>query len=239
MTAPIAYVYLVSGLIEVFLPLVLAFYAIKRMQTSWKIWFVGALMFLISLIRFPLNNYLSALAVHDNISVISMTIVYLIPAVTAGLFEETARYVGLKYLIKDTKYRTGITYGLGHGGIESIFLVGINILTLGVMLIISPDSMPSMLQYVVSLPIYMPLVGAYERVMVLVIQISLSIMVLETLRTKKIKYFATAIIAHIAVDYISLSAVSYGVLYAELVVTGFAIGLGEWAYSKIKNDIMA
>jgi uncharacterized membrane protein YhfC len=88
------------------------------------------------------------------------------------------------------------------------------------------------------MPWYMPFIGAYERVMTMIIHLSLSIMVLETIRTKKIMYLILAVIAHTAVNYLAIVAVGYSVLYSELVVTGFALGLGEWAYSKIKDEIM-
>lgn len=44
----------------------------------------------------------------------------------AGLFEETARYAGLRFLCrKDASLVTGIAYGIGHGGAEAILLAGL------------------------------------------------------------------------------------------------------------------
>ena len=240
MTAPITLSYLVSGLIEVLLPLVFAYFLIKRLRTSWKVWFIGALMFLVSLVRFPLNGYLTDLVVSGTITSLSFWLIYLIPSFTAGIFEEIARYLGLRYLVKNMSYRSGLTYGAGHGGIESIFLVGLNVLTIGIILLTNPDSLPQMqLRAILATPWYLPLVGAYERVMVMTIHISLSIMVLESLRQKKIQYLLLAIIVHTAINYLSVSAVGYNVFYAEMVVTGFAIGLAQWAYTRIKDEIMA
>lgn len=240
MITPIAVSYLVSGLIEVFLPLIIAYFLIKRLLTSWKTWFIGALMFLVSLVRFPLNNYLTDLVISSSISSATFWFIYLIPSFTAGLFEETARYIAIQYLIKNEDYRTGLTYGAGHGGIESIFLVGINILTIGIILLTKPESLPQMqLEIILATPWYLPLVGAYERIMVMPIHISLSIMVLESIRQKKIEYLLLAVIVHTAINYLSVSAVGHSVLYAEMVVTGFAIGLSQWAYTRIKDEIMA
>src|SRR3954453_12090483 len=37
----------------------------------------------------------------------------------AGLFEEVGRYLGMRFLVKDTgNPGTAVAYGLGHGGIE-------------------------------------------------------------------------------------------------------------------------
>jgi uncharacterized membrane protein YhfC len=84
---------------------------------------------------------------------------------------------------------------------------------------------------------YLPLVGAYERVMPIIVHISLSVMVLESIREKTPKWFILAVIAHIAVDYISTSTATRSILYAELVVTVFAVGLAQWAYSKVLIEI--
>ena len=232
--------YLIAGTIEIALPLALGYLLIKRLNTSWKLWLIGAMMFLVSLIRFPLNNYLTQLVVSGDISNISYWLVYLIPSITSGLFEETARYLGIRYLIRDDSYRTGLTYGAGHGGIESIFIVGLNVFTIGVILITNPNSLGEMqLLAINSSPWYLPLIGAYERIMAMIIQFSLSIMVLETIRQKKINYLLLAITIHMAINYLSITAVSYSVLYAEMVVTGFAIGLGQWAYPRVRETLKA
>ena len=240
MSTIIAISYIISGFIEVVLPLILGFYLIKRFQTSWKIWFIGAFMFLVSLIRFPLNNYLTHLIISNTISSLSYWLIIIIPSFTAGLFEETARYIGIKQLIKNDSYKTGITYGAGHGGIESIFIVGLNVFVIGILLLFRPEILTETQQHsILSNPWYFPLIGAYERIMAMVIQISLTIMVVEAIKLKKIQYLLFAIIIHTAVNYLSISALSYSVIYAEMVVTGFAIGLTQWAYSKVKDEIMA
>ncbi len=44
-----------------------------------------------------------------------------------GLFEETGRFVAFKTVLKKRKNReTSISYGLGHGGFEVIFILGMN-----------------------------------------------------------------------------------------------------------------
>lgn len=46
-------------------------------------------------------------------------------ALAAGVFEEVARYVGLKMLCKNEQpnLQTGLGYGIGHGGIEALLLI--------------------------------------------------------------------------------------------------------------------
>jgi len=196
------------------------------------------MMFLVSLVRLPVNNYANTVIASGEITYSTYLMIYLVASLTAGLFEESARYIGLKYLIKKENYEEGITYGAGHGGIESILLVGINVLTMGFILLMNPESLPQMQLFsITSMPWYLPLVGAYERVISMVIHISLSVMVLESIRTRNLKYYLLAVVIHTAIDYLSTSASTYSILYAELVLTGFAIGLTQWAYPKIRETI--
>ena len=119
----IAISYLIAGTIEIALPLALGYILIKRLNTSWKPWLIGALMFLVSLIRFPLNNYLTQLVISGEITNISYWLIYLIPSITSGLFEETTRYLGIRYLIKNDSYRNWLNiWGRSWG--DRIYLSG-------------------------------------------------------------------------------------------------------------------
>jgi uncharacterized membrane protein YhfC len=104
-------VFVFSGLLEIIIPLALGFYVTRRFGTRWKTWFVGALMFIVSMIRVLLNTYTSQLVLTVPISPLTYSLLIIIPSLTAGIFEETARYVGFKYLIKDYSYEKGLTYG--------------------------------------------------------------------------------------------------------------------------------
>ncbi len=47
----------------------------------------------------------------------------------AGFFEETGRYIAFRFMLKeDTDKPAAVTYGIGHGGVEMILLVGITLL---------------------------------------------------------------------------------------------------------------
>ena len=46
----------------------------------------------------------------------------------AGIFEETGRYVAFRWLLPKSRFPerdTAVTYGIGHGGFESILIVGL------------------------------------------------------------------------------------------------------------------
>jgi uncharacterized membrane protein YhfC len=79
-------------------------------------------------------------------------------------------------------------------------------------------------------------VGLYERLMAMIIQIGLSIMVLESVRRKEIKHFLAAIGTHALLNFMSVSVVGYGVVISELLITVFAVGVGYWAYNRLRDE---
>jgi len=228
---------ILSGLLEIIIPLVFSLFIIRKLKEGWKAWLVGAGMFLLSLVRIPLNQYLSQVAVDSMQGSWTFLILALIPSTTASVFEEVSRYIGLRYIVKDDSYEKGLVYGAGHGGIESIVLVGINVLVLGVLVQINPQSIPpSQLDQILANPVYLPIVGVYERVMVIIIQVALSILVLEYIRKKEIKYFLAALGVHILLDFFAVVLSRYNIIYSELSVTFFAIALGYWLYTKLRAE---
>jgi len=102
----------------------------------------------------------------------------------AGVFEETGRLVGFLILrCRFTGVRTAISYGIGHGGIEAILLVGLTMIGNIVIAVLSNAG-------VLTGQIYQPaittlsstapasfLVGGVERIFAITIQLSLSILV--------------------------------------------------------------
>ena len=99
-------------------------------------------------------------------------------ALTAGLFEETGRWLGYRFLIKkERSWRVGVMYGLGHGGIESILLIGINMAVLlvlyvalarGIQLPLPKDKLDVIVRVVSGLTPGQTLAGGIERLFRLV-----------------------------------------------------------------------
>jgi uncharacterized membrane protein YhfC len=230
-------VFIVSGLLEIVIPLILGHYLTRRLGTSWKTWIVGAVMLIVSLVRLPLNSYLSRLVLNESMGSLSYILMILVPSLTAGIFEETARYLGFKYIIKDNTYENGLTYGAGHGGIESILLVGFNVLSVGFLILMNPNVLsPILLDALLVTPAYLPLIGLYERIMAMIAQIGFSFMVMEFIKKDDVRYFVAAIGLHAFFDYLAVAVVNYSILASEILVTGFALGLGYWTYNKVRAE---
>lgn len=121
---------IVTFCISVFFPIGLAIYFRRKKGIAIKAVLVGALMFFLfqGILRIPALTYIQTQTTWYSSYVTEHTILTVIMiAASAGLFETVGRYIGLRFLLKGKLSRmNGIAYGIGHGGIEAILLVGIS-----------------------------------------------------------------------------------------------------------------
>lgn len=181
-----------------------------------------------------------------------------------GLFEETGRFVAFKTVLKKRKNReTSISYGLGHGGFEVMFILGINYLNyiIYAMMInsgafgtlieqveaVAPDqvdaylALPAQLAAFTAFSIF---INIWERVFAVLFHTGASIMVFYACKDKKKFWlYPLAILLHTAMDgilglsmanVISLSDVQ---LEAVVTVTGALVFFGSFflLYKKDKD----
>lgn len=121
---------IVAAIFVIAFPFILGSIAHKKLTVGWKYFWFGALIFLV----FQLLTRLPLAAVLQNTVLASLlrtstafTWTWLvILAVTAGLFEEVGRYVGYRlFMRREPKtWSKAMMFGLGHEGLESIVLVG-------------------------------------------------------------------------------------------------------------------
>jgi uncharacterized membrane protein YhfC len=153
-------------------------------------------------------------------------------ALTAGLFEEGGRYLGYRFLWKkeEKNWSRALMYGAGHGGLESMVLVGgLTILgAINAIVIFQID--PAMLPADQALAInqaretialtawWLPLLGALERLMAMAIQVALSVLVLQVFTRGQSYWWWIALGYHTLVD-----------LVAVLVADGVSGTLPQWA----------
>ena len=122
-------VYIIAIAIEILLPIILAIIIWKKFKVSWAIFFLGMVLFLASLIRSPLNNYLGGLLQASFRGEIFYILLGVMSGLTAGIFEEGVRVLAIGAIIKPRDYYKGIMYGIGHGGGgEAMIFVGFSTL---------------------------------------------------------------------------------------------------------------
>ena len=143
----------------------------------------------------------------------------------------------MKYIIKNDTYETGLTYGAGHGGIESILLVGFNVLFVGIFILSKPQLLsPVLIQALNVMPTYFPLIGVYERLIAMTAQIGFSLMVMISIKNNDLRYFILAIGLHAFFDYLAIAVVDYSIVASEMLLTVFVLGQGYWLSRIIKTE---
>lgn len=231
-----AYLLSVSGMI--ILPFVLAFYLVRKFKLSWKLVLAGAVTFIASqVLHIPVLYALTALFKNGTLPSIPPTWTLLFNAVLlgllAGIFEETARWVLYKFILKDAKtWKEGVLVGMGHGGVEAV-LLGFVALASVVSMIAMRNADPSTLgipadqmalaqQQITafwSAPVYMAFLGLIERIFAVSLHLSLSVMVLYSVAYKRPIWFWIAVLWHAIVDGLSVYLMpTLGALGIEAVV---------------------
>lgn len=205
-----------SAFICIILPAAFLVYLYKKEGISVKAALVGAAAFIISqiVLRIPLLKFLSSQMWYVELST-NIWFSALFLGLTAGLFEETARFIGLKYLLKDKlQWKNGIAFGLGHGGIEAIIIVGltlINDIVYSIMIntgsfeaLVSGKVSSNTIQLIhnalVNTNPYLFLLPGLERIFAITAHVALTLVVLYGVRNRKNRYLLYAILLHALLD---------------------------------------
>jgi uncharacterized membrane protein YhfC len=157
----------------------------------------------------------------------------------AGLFEETGRYLAMRFLVKDTgNPGTAVAYGLGHGGIEAILLGSMGLvvtLVYAVKLymgqdaqlsaILGPEGLARLRADLQSVPHVMLVMQVLERLIALLIQIGLSFVVWRAVQRRQLAWLALAVLLHAAIDF-PVGLAQAGQLSQE-VIMGWLLVIGS------------
>ncbi|MFC0187218.1 YhfC family intramembrane metalloprotease [Fictibacillus aquaticus] len=192
----------------------------KKKNISWKPVLIGVLIFI--LFSQVLEGLLNLFVLKSGSWTDNPYLYALYGGTAAGVFEEVGRLVGFIYLLKKyRKWKDGVAYGIGHGGIEAILIgviAGIQNISMSTMInsgsfdqvIKAANGDPALLENVreqlISAPSYMFLMGGFERIAAFVLQIALSILVLYAVKNRKAIYLFLAIFIHAAIDFVALLA---------------------------------
>jgi len=236
--------FILAGIFNVLFPIFLGWWMIRNHKTNWKLFGVGVLTFIGSQIfHIPAVSGLTVAFQSGALPHVNPSFAPFFNAIVlgllAGLFEETARWVGYKLLKKQgNSFGASVTLGAGHGGIEAIAVGFVVLFTLVSMLslkTIGAESLPlpadqlALAQQQVTAyfatPWHLPLAGAVERIGAVALHITLSIMVWLSFNKRNALWFWGAVLYHAVVDGLTVLAVSFGVgtwlLEALFIVVSF------------------
>ena len=211
---------ILSGVLMALIPVVIFLVMRKFVKFKIKPVIVGAavwLLFAVVLKAIVLTPVIGAdnsvsRAVNGNI-----WLFYMIVAAAAGIFEETGRLVAFKTVLKKNDGKQdALSYGIGHGGFEAVYL-GFQIAFLGVMcLMINKggiesvvkgaddtmiESLLTQIDKYTSSDIGRALLMGYERIPAMIVHIMFSVMVFAAVRERKIGLYFLSVFIHFVIDF--------------------------------------
>ncbi len=225
----------ITLLIALVLPLVLVLVLCIKKKIHIIPVLVGAGVFFLfqMILRIPALQIAASISPKFQQFVSSPILGGLFLGLTAGIFEEFGRYIGYKTLLKRRDaWRDGVAFGLGHGGIEAILLVGlsyVNNIVYSLLInsgqweaisaVLPGQAAQQLYTSLVETPSHHFLIGGMERLFAMTVQIALSILVLYGIRKRRFGYVLLAVGFHFVLDSpLALLNKQVGIVGTELYI---------------------
>ena len=252
----------ISAAIALFLPIVLlVVWKIKKRGIRMLPFLVGAGVFIVfalfleQVCHYFVLNRVSPLSEFMNGHIWAFS---LYGALAAGVFEETGRFLAFKTVLRRSKGKeTAITYGIGHGGVESILVVGISMIS-SLILVAAISAMGGVENYVALAPAetqevlrenlntllltpsYTFLFAGIERISTIFFHIALSVIVFFAARRPgKLYLYPLAIAVHAFLDLFAVfyqKGIIKNIAIMELIIIAVTAATAYFAYRIYKAD---
>ena len=249
----------VAALLGFAVPVALAWWLVRKYQIRWQTILIGAGTFIVfALVLEPILHQVVLKGPHGTQLMANVWYYALYGGLAAGLFEETGRFLSMKYLMKrePSTALPGVAYGAGHGGVEMLIIFGISMISnLVVAAMINagqadiltakvPEEQLAQVQaQFAQLATLTPgaiAIGFWEHISALILQLGLSMLVWTAVRRggKWLWLFPAAILLHALVDAIAvLLSKSVSMAALEIVICAIAVAVGAmgWILGKKLN----
>lgn len=207
-----------SMVISIGLPLALLIWAKKKLHAQWGALGAGAAAFVLFALILEQTLHSIMLNATGNLLTGNIWLYALYGGLAAGLFEETGRFVAMKYWMKKSLSReNAVMYGVGHGGVEAVLIVGMTCINnlISALMINSgqieqtlsaieegPGKELAMQAYTTlcTTPGYQFYLAGIERISAIVLQICLSYLVYRAVKYGEKKFFLFALGIHFLAD---------------------------------------
>lgn len=246
-----------NAFLGIAVPVCLAVYLVRKHRAKLSAILIGAGTFILfALVLESILHQLVLKGPHGS-DILGNTLLYAIyGGLAAGVFEETGRFLSMKFLMKKepSKPLPGIAYGVGHGGAEMLIIFGITMINnLVISALINsgqadaifakvPEEAAGQLQaqldQLQTLGAGTLLIGLWERFSALILHLGLSMLVWVAVRKggKWLWLFPAAIVLHAIVDAgAALLQKSAGMITLELIVMAEAIAVAAIGYTVAKK----
>lgn len=212
--------------VSIGIPVALLLYLYIRKRAKLTSFFIGAGVFFVMAMVLEQTLHVAVLSAVQEELTGNIWAFAAYGGLAAALFEETGRYIAMRYLMKknlDTE--NALMYGAGHGGFEAILIVGMaNINNIVMSIMINTGGMEStltaldeevrevtiqQLSVLWTTPDYVFYLAGVERLCAIVLQIALSILMYCGVRYGRKVYVALAFGIHFLVDFITVLSADY------------------------------
>ena len=246
-----------NAFLGIAVPVCLAVYLVRKHRAKLSSILIGAGTFILfALVLESILHQLVLKGPHGS-DILGNTLLYaLYGGLAAGVFEETGRFLSMKFLMKKepSKPLPGIAYGVGHGGAEMLIIFGITMINnLVISALINsgqadaifakvPEEAAGQLQaqldQLQTLGAGTLLIGLWERFSALILHLGLSMLVWVAVCKggKWLWLFPAAIVLHAIVDAGTvLLQKSTGLVPLELIVMAEALAVAAIGYNVAKK----
>ena len=242
----------VNAILGFAVPIGLAWFLVRKHHAKLSTILIGAGTFILFALVLESIMHQIVLKGPYGDAIMGRTLRYaLYGGLAAGIFEETGRFLSMKFLMKKepSTLLPGVAYGAGHGGVEMLILFGVTMISNLVMAILintgntdavlskvpeeAVAQMQAQLEQLPTVTAGMWLVGFWERISALVLHLGLSVLVWVAVRKggRWLWLFPAAILLHAIVDAGAVMMhESVGMVPLELIVSAEAIAVAAMAY---------
>ena len=202
-------------------PVCLAWWMIRKYKVRLSTILIGAATFIVFALVLEALVHRIVLSGERGALIQGKTLYYaLYGGLMAGLFEETGRFLSMKFLMKKepSTVLPGLAYGAGHGGVEMLIVFGVSMISNLVMSVMinagqletivsqtpaeAQEQVRAAAAKLAELHAGDLLLGLWERISALILHLSLSVLVWAAVRKggKWLWLFPAAILLHAGVD---------------------------------------
>ena len=215
----------ISLLLSVGLPVFLCIFIYKKAKAWVPAFFIGCGIFVGFAMILEQICHAIVLTVTGSVIQANIWLYGIYGGLAAALFEETGRWIAMKFCLKKHLTReNALMYGAGHGGIEAFLILGMssmsNLLTAAMingglmektMNALEPAQQElsyNQLSILWTTPAYQFYLAPVERISAITLQMALSILVYSAVKTGKKRHLAAAFGIHFAVDFLTVVCAS-------------------------------
>jgi len=244
-----------SLILSIGLPIVLLILVKIKLKAKLTSFVIGCATFIVFALMLEPILHSVVLTATGTLLTDNIILYGLYGGLAAALFEETGRLIAMKFFMKDSLNKpNALMYGIGHGGIEAILLVGMTYVSnLMTALMINSGALKASMELVDAelqqttfeqikvlweLPSWQFYMAGVERLAALVLQMSLSVLGYKAVSAKSRTYWFIAFGIHFAVDFLTVVITGLGapVWIVEAVLLVAVAFVAYYAYQLCKKE---